>query len=117
MTTGRPSGSAEGAAWECSFGHVAQPGGKRALVELEFVALLLPSDEVVLLLAPVQGMNLAQYRPTYGPGVLVVKNGQFSGESARRYGLDQRSFAAVWKTLADGGLAPGHFHCRQPENS
>jgi len=92
-----------------SGGPVAQPGGKGAIVELEYEHLALPNDEVLLLLTPVQGTNPAEYRTMYGPGVLVVQNGQFSGESAKRYGLDQRNFEAVWRSLIDGSLTRGAF--------
>lgn len=94
-----------------SGGPVAQPGGKGALVEFEYEHLILPSDEVVLLLrlAPGKSGTASLYRAIYGPGALLVKDGQFSGDAARRYGLDNRSFDTTWQSLINPSLAPGAF--------
>jgi hypothetical protein len=91
-----------------SGGPVAQPGGKGALLELEYEHLILPGDEVVLLLNLVPGSN-SEYRLIYGPGALLIENGHFAGEAARRYGLDQRDFAVTWKSLINPGLESGAF--------
>jgi hypothetical protein len=89
-------------------GPVAQPGGKGALVELEYEHLILPGDEVVLLLSPKVG-PATQYRAIYGPGALLVQRGQFSGEAARRYGLDKRSFDTTWQSMMNPNFAPSAF--------
>jgi hypothetical protein len=91
-----------------SGGPVAQPGGKGALVELEYEHLILPGDEVVLIMRLSPG-STSTYRPIYGPGALIVKNGYFSGDTARRYGLDQRPLATIWKSLIDRSLEPDAF--------
>jgi hypothetical protein len=91
-----------------SGGPVARPGGNGALVELEYEHLILPGDEVVLLLSPTRGSN-SEYRLIYGPGALLVESGHFAGEAAKRYGLDQRSFAASWKSLINPSLEPNAF--------
>lgn len=89
-------------------GPVARPGGRGALVRLEGEELILPGDEVVLLLTPSQATTL-EYRAIYGAGVQFVRNGRFSGESAKRYGVDGQSFAGMWQSVTDPQLPVGAF--------
>lgn len=90
-----------------SGGPVAK-GGQGALVRLEDEELILPGDEVVLLLTRSHATT-PEYRAIYGAGVQFVRNGKFSGESAKRYGVDGQSFAAVWKSVTDPELGAGAF--------
>jgi len=94
-----------------SGGPVARPGGRGALVRLEGEELILPGDEVVLLLTRSQATT-PEYRAIYGAGVQFVRNGRFSGESAKRYGVDGQSFADMWRSVVDPQLAVGAFPLR-----
>ena len=52
--------------------------------------LMLPGDEVVLLLTPIAA-HAPEYRAVYGAGVQFIRNGRSSGESAKRYGWMDRA--------------------------
>jgi hypothetical protein len=73
---------------------------------------MLPGDKVVLLLTPIAG-HTPEYRAVYGAGVQFVRNGRFSGESAKRYGVDGQSFADMWRSVVDPQLAVGAFPLRR----
>jgi len=94
-----------------SGGPVARPGGRGALVRLEGEELILPGDEVVLLLTRSQATT-PEYRAIFGAGVQFVRNGRFSGESAKRYGVDGQNFADMWRSVVDPQLAVGAFPLR-----
>jgi hypothetical protein len=83
------------------------------MVRLEDEELILPGDEVVLLLVRSQSAT-PEYRAIYGAGVQFVRNGRFSGESARRYGVDGQDFAGMWTSMIDPQLATGAFPLRGP---
>jgi hypothetical protein len=84
-------------------GPVAQPNGGGALVRLGGEELVLPGDEVVLMLASVQPGGDA-YRMVYGAGVYFVRNGLLSGEAASRYGLAGGSLTVRWATMTSREL-------------
>jgi hypothetical protein len=92
-------------------GPVAQLDGKGALVRLDGEELVLPGDDVLLLLNA-SGPVLPQYRTVYGAGVLFLRNGRALGEAAKRYGLDGQASETVWRTLTDPALAPAAFPLR-----
>lgn len=60
------------------------PGDGGRLAQLAMDPLVLPGDEVVLLLA--KGSAGQLWRPVYGAGVYVVRNGIIEGEAAEHYG-------------------------------
>jgi hypothetical protein len=80
-------------------GPVAQPGGKGALVELADEPLMLPGDEVVLLLK--EASDGVEYRAVYGAGVQFIKNGKLAGEQSAKYGIKGSDYGTVWKALTD----------------
>lgn len=88
-------------------GPVAQLGGTGALVELEGEQLMLPGDEVILLLASVP--TTQDYRPIYGAGVQFVQNGNLAGDASTRYGVNGKAYAEIWKSLTDPRLTSGAF--------
>jgi len=84
-------------------GPVAQPNGGGALVRLDGEELILPGDEVVLMLVSAQP-DVASYRAVYGAGVYFVRKGLLSGEAASRYGLAGGSLTARWATMTSREL-------------
>ena len=92
-------------------GPVAQAGGRGALVRLEGEELILPGDEVVLLLTRSLATTL-EYRAINWAGVQFIRNGRFSGKSAKRYGVDGQSFADMWRSMIDPQFAVGAFPLR-----
>ncbi len=93
-----------------SGGPVAQPGGKGALVELEDEDLMLPGDEVLVLL--VHAESGSGYAPVYGAGVQRVSAGKMSGHSAELYGVDGFNFATVWTAIVDPNVSATAFPLR-----
>jgi len=85
-------------------GPVAQAGNTGALVQLEDEQLILPGDDVLLLLIHSQ-TSASEYRSVYGAGVIFVLNDRLSGDAAKRYGLDQRRFAEIWASLTDPNIS------------
>ena len=98
-----------------SGGPVARPGNRGALVRLEDEELILPGDEVVLLLTRSQGPT-PEYQPVYGAGVQFVRSGKFSGESAKRYGVDGESFEGMWRSVTYPQIPVGAFPLRSSGN-
>jgi hypothetical protein len=96
-------------------GPVAQAGNTGALVQLEHEQLILPGDEVLLLLTHSQA-NAGEYRPVYGAGVMFVLSERLSGDAAKRYGLDQRSFAKTWANVIDPNLPSRAFPLQTTSN-
>ncbi len=96
-------------------GPVARPGGRGALVRLEGEELMLPGDEVVLLLTRSQP-TIPEYRAIYGAGVQFVRKGRFSGEAAKLYGADGQRFADIWRSVVDPQLTVGAFPLRSSGN-
>lgn len=92
-------------------GPVSQPNGRGALVRLDGEELILPGDEVVLLLTRLD-VPLPEYRAVYGAGIQFIRNGKMSGETAERYGLVSQNFADLWKALTDPQLAAVAFPLR-----
>ena len=80
-------------------GPVAQgESGQGALVRLDGEELILPGDEVVLLLLqPEPKVN--EFQAVYGAGVYFVRNGILSGEAATRYGFAGRTLPDVWPVI------------------
>ncbi len=87
-------------------GPVAQPGGRGALVMLDTDELLMPGDDVLLLLSPDGDGSL---KPVSGAGVYFVRSGLVQGQAASRYGLNGRPFAEIWKVLSDPALSASAF--------
>jgi hypothetical protein len=96
-------------------GPVAQAGNTGALVQLEDEQLILPGDDVLLLLTHSQA-NAGEYRPVYGAGVMLVLSERLSGDAAKRYGLDQRSFAETWANVTDPNLSSQAFPLQATSN-
>lgn len=85
-------------------GPVARPNGRGALMRLDGEELILPGDQVVLLLTqPQPHVNL--YRPVYGAGVYFLRNGVLAGEAATRYGLAGQRLAATWRIMSSNQLS------------
>jgi hypothetical protein len=97
-----------------SGGPVAQPGGKGALVEQENEDLVLPGDEVLLLLD--QPGAAREYAPVYGAGVQFISGGKMAGHSAQRYGLEGAAFASVWNTVVNPNAAANAYPVRSDSN-
>ena len=72
-------------------------------------------DEVVLLLTRSQATT-PDYRVIYGAGVQFVSKGRFSGEAAKRYGVDGQRFADIWRSVVDPQLTVGAFPLRSSGN-
>jgi hypothetical protein len=96
-------------------GPVAQAGNAGALVQFEDEQLILPGDDVLLLLSHSQA-KVGEYRPVYGPGVMFVLSERLSGDAAKRYGLGRRSFAETWATLTDPNLSSQAFPLQATSN-
>ncbi|HCF99717.1 MAG TPA: hypothetical protein DEV93_04145 [Chloroflexi bacterium] len=81
-------------------GPVAQkPNG--ALVQFDKAPLLLPGDEVVLLLR--RGATGEPLHEVYGAGAYFVHSGAITGENAERYGVSGQSLTQFLHTLAAVG--------------
>ncbi len=91
-------------------GPVAQPHGAGALIELEYEQLMLPGDEVLLLVTPMP--DGGQYRAVYGPGVQFIRGGSLAGESSARYGIDGKPYSEIWKALTDPSLPTSSYPLR-----
>jgi hypothetical protein len=81
-------------------GPVAQtPNG--GLVQFDKAPLILPGDEVVLLLR--QGAAGEPLHEVYGAGAYLVHSGAISGENAERYGVAGQSLTQLLNTLGAAG--------------
>ncbi len=92
-------------------GPVAQPGGHGALVRLEEEELVLPGDEVVLLLTR-SATSDPEYRAVYGAGIQFIRGGRFAGEAAERYGVAGQAYSTMWQSVTTAGLAREAFPLR-----
>jgi hypothetical protein len=99
-----------------SGGPVAQQGNRGALAELEEEPLILPGDDVVLLLNNASVDNT--YRTaTYGGCVFFVKGGLISGPTAERYGIAGQQVDQIWSALRNPQIAANAYPMRTTPES